>query len=156
MCYGTWGGIVVLIIGMLISSTMVFFLVQKFGRDFLVSFLSEKQIHKIEQIPFLQNTKKLEFTVFLLFFIPGTPKELLVYSGGLLPIKPLHFVLISTFARVPALITSTFCGANLLSGNWKLIILSYAFTFLIAGLLIIWFYFYQKKLNLTIEKESKN
>lgn len=33
----------------------------------------------------------------ILFFIPGTPKDLLTYIGFLLPIPPMKFILIATF-----------------------------------------------------------
>ena len=70
--------------------------------------------------------------MFILFFIPGTPKDLLVYIGGLLPIKPLRFILISTFARFPSIISSTLAGSNIMQGNWKSIIIIYLITFTLA------------------------
>ena len=69
----------------------------------------------------------------ILFLIPGTPKDLLVYIAGLLPLKPLRFILISTFARLPSVISSTFAGNSLVQGNWKFSALIYLATFLIVG-----------------------
>src|SRR5699024_8231913 len=82
------------------------------------------------------NPKKIEFIMMILFLIPGTPKDLLVYIAGLLPIKPLRFILISTFARLPSVISSTFAGSNLVVGDWKMSIIIYAVTFLIVGAVI--------------------
>ena len=59
----------------------------------------------------------------ILFLIPGTPKDLLVYVAGLLPIKPIKFILISTFARFPSVITSTLAGDRLAIGDWKMSII---------------------------------
>ena len=72
----------------------------------------------------------------ILFLIPGTPKDLLVYIAGLLPIKPLRFVLISTFARLPSVISSTIAGENILSGNIQVSIIAYVVTFIIVGIAI--------------------
>lgn len=72
----------------------------------------------------------------LLFLIPGTPKDLLVYIGGLLPIRPWRFILISTFARFPSVISSTIAGANLAMGEWQNMIWVYGITFLITGIII--------------------
>ena len=72
----------------------------------------------------------------ILFIIPGTPKDLLVYIGGLLPIKPVRFIMISTFARFPSVITSTLMGASILNGNIKFSIIVYVATFLITLLFI--------------------
>ena len=72
----------------------------------------------------------------ILFVIPGTPKDLLVYIAGLLPVKPLRFILISTFARLPSVISSTFAGGSLVAGNWKFSLIIYGVTFLIVGIVI--------------------
>ena len=65
--------------------------------------------------------------------IPGTPKDLLVYIAGLLPIKPLRFILISTFARLPSVVSSTFAGNTLMRGDWKSSLVIYAITFFLVG-----------------------
>ena len=44
---------------------------------------------------------------------------MLVYISGLLPITPLKFILISTLARIPSVLTSTLAGANIINGDWK-------------------------------------
>ena len=72
----------------------------------------------------------------ILFMIPGTPKDLLVYIAGLLPIKPLRFILISTFARLPSVVSSTFAGNTLMRGDWKSTLAIYGITFLLVGIVI--------------------
>ena len=72
----------------------------------------------------------------LLFLIPGTPKDLLVYIGSLLPIKPLRLILISTFARLPSVISSTYAGENLAVGDLKSSAIIYLVTFIIIGIII--------------------
>lgn len=73
----------------------------------------------------------------VLFLILGTPKDLLVYIAGLLPVKPLRFILISTFARLPSIISSTLAGENFVAGNWKLAIALYVAIVLITLAIII-------------------
>ena len=72
----------------------------------------------------------------VLFFLPATPKDLFVYIGGLLPVKPIRFILISTFVRFPSVITSTMVGANISKGNWKLSVIIYVITFVIVAIAI--------------------
>ena len=72
----------------------------------------------------------------ILFLIPGTPKDLLVYIGGLLPINPLRFILISTFARFPSVISSTIVGSRLAQGDIKTSAIVYAVTFLITAIIL--------------------
>ena len=137
MSYGPIGGLIVVFLGAFLSSFIIFFAVRKFGRNFIYSFVSKEKIEKLENSKWFSDEKKVDIILFLLFFIPGTPKDLLVYIGGLLPIKPLRFLLISTFARFPSIISSTIAGSNLVTGNWLAIVLSYGITFAIAGVIIL-------------------
>ena len=123
--------------GAFISSSIIFFEVRTLGRDFIYSFVSKERIEKIENSKFFLNEKSLYFYLFLLFFIPGTPKDLIVYMGGLLPVKPLKFLSISTLARFPSIISSCIVGSNILFGNWIVIIMAYGITFLITGLVYL-------------------
>lgn len=49
----------------------------------------------------------------MVYFIPGTPKDLFAYFVGLTPMKLKTFLLISTFMRIPSVITSTIGGQAL-------------------------------------------
>lgn len=139
MCYGPIGGLIVIMVGAFFSSFIIFFAVRKFGRSFLYSFVEKEKIEKLENSKWFSNKKRIDVILFILFFIPGTPKDLLVYLGGLLPIKPGRFFLISTFARFPSIISSTIAGNNLASGNWLAIILTYGITFALAGVMVFIF-----------------
>ena len=136
MCYGGIGGLIFITISACIITTIIFFAVRKFGRRFVYSFCSKERIEKIENSKLFKNPKKIEFIMLILFLIPGTPKDLLVYLAGLLPVNPLRFILISTFARIPSVVSSTFAGSNLVAGNWKFSVIIYAVTFLIVGIMI--------------------
>lgn len=131
MCYGGLWGTVFIMVSATIISTTIYLLVRKFGRKFVYGFCNKEKVAKIENSKLFQNPKKIEFIMLILFLIPGTPKDLLVYVAGLLPIKPLKFILISTFARFPSVITSTLAGDRLAIGDWKMSILLY------AGILIL-------------------
>lgn len=136
MCYGSIGGTVFITTSVLIISTIVFLSVRMYGRKFVYSFCSEEKIKKLENSKMFQNPKKIEWVMLILFLIPGTPKDLLVYIAGLLPIKPLRFILISTFARLPSVLSSTIAGENILGGDIKMIFMAYALTFAIVGVVI--------------------
>lgn len=142
MCYGPVGGMLVIFVGAFLSSLLIFFAVRKFGRNYIYSFVSKEKIEKLENSKWFSDIKKVDLVLLILFFIPGTPKDLLVYLGGLLPIKPARFLLISTFARFPSIISSTIAGAGLMTGNWGIIIIAYLIVFAITGISI---YFIRKK-----------
>ena len=137
MCYGIIGGTIFITASVFIITVLIFFTVKKFGKKFVEESFGKEKIDKIENSKILKNPKKIEIIMTILFFIPGTPKDLLVYIGGLLPIKPLRFILISTFARFPSVISSTIAGAGLVTGNIKVSIISYAVTFAITAIILI-------------------
>lgn len=136
MCYGALGGTIFLLISVFLITTLIFFTVRKLGRSFVYGVCSEEKIKKLENNKLFKNPKKIEYIMLILFLIPGTPKDLLVYVAGLLPIKPLRFIVISTFARFPSIISSTVAGSSIVEGNWKFGILLYILTFLIVGIII--------------------
>lgn len=138
MCYGPIGGTITVLLGAFISTVVIFFAVRKFGKDFIYTFADKEKIEKIEKSKWFSNEKKLEIIFLILFLIPGTPKDLLVYIGGILPVKPLRFILISTFGRLPAIVSSTIIGNNIMDGNWETIVTVVAIT-VIATILVIWF-----------------
>ena len=136
MCYGWFWGTIFILISSCIISTIIFLLVKKFGRKFVYDFCDRKKVIKIEKNKLFQNPKKIEMILLILYLIPGTPKDLFAYVSGLLPIKTLPFILISTFARLPSVISSTLAGQNLALGDWKMSIILYGAVFIIVGIII--------------------
>ena len=138
MCYGWFLGTVFIMISSAIIATLIFWLVRKIGRQFVYDFSDEEKIKKIESSKIFQNPKKIELVLFILFLVPGTPKDLLTYLAGLLPIRMRRFVIISTIARIPSIVTSTIAGANIADGNWKKGIILYGLiVVIVAGALFI-------------------
>lgn len=132
--YGTIGGYIICTIGVLLSSILVFYTVKKLGKEYVEKVVTSEKLSKFK---FLNDTTKLNSIIFLLFFIPGTPKDLLTYVIPLTKAKPLHFFIISTFARIPSIISSTYAGATIDQGNFKMTLLIFAITG-IVGLLGIY------------------
>ena len=136
MCFGPVGGLIFLMLSSCLITALIFFTVRKLGKSFVYGVCSEEKIKKLENSKLFKNSKKIEYIMLILFLIPGTPKDLLVYIAGLLPLKPLRFIIISTLARIPSMISSTMAGASIVEGNLKLGIILYAITFLIVGIVI--------------------
>ena len=136
LCYGPWGGCIFITISVFITTTIIFFTVRKLGHKYVYNFFEKEKVDKITKNKALNKERKLEIILAILFLLPGTPKDLLVYIGGLLPIKPIRFIFISTFVRFPSVITSTMVGANISNGNWKFSLIIYAVTFVITMIAI--------------------
>ena len=136
ICFGTFWGTIFLMFSIFITTVLIYVLVKKNGKKFICEFFSKEQVEKIENSKLFQDEKKIEMVMILLFLIPGTPKDLFVYIGGLLPIKSSRFIAIASLLRFPSIISSTIAGNNLLGGKWQVSILAYVITFLITFLII--------------------
>lgn len=123
--YGTWGGLAACLIGVFLGSCIILFIVRLLGVSLVKKLIKEESMNKLK---FLHHTKSLETVVFILFLIPGTPKDMLTYFIPLTSMKPLRFLTISTFARIPSVVTSTIVGASLGQSKWGLSIFVFALT----------------------------
>lgn len=137
ICYGGLWGTVFIMVSAMIITAFIYLLVHKLGRKFIEEFVNPKKIEKIEKSQVFQNPTTISFIIFILFFIPGTPKDLLTYIAALLPIRPLNFIIISSIARLPSVISSTLAGQSLLSGNWQFSLMIYGITFLIVAIVVL-------------------
>lgn len=150
--FGAWGGLGLCIAGLLIGTLLIFFAVRWVGKPLVDAFVSETWMSKLE---FLKSEKKLETVVFILFLIPGIPKDVLTYFAPLTPIKPWKFLLLSTLGRLPALTVSTLAGEHIGQGNWLMtgIIFAVALMIGLAGIFLKDKVFNKNK---TDGKEAKN
>lgn len=133
--FGGFEGTLLCVIGVTLGSLLVFWAVRKFGVRLVEVFFN---IEKINSLKFLQNEKKLDFIIFIVFFLPGTPKDLLTYFVGLTKIKFSKFLLIVSLARLPSIITSTVGGDALGVKKYEIAVLVFVITAVIslAGLFI--------------------
>jgi uncharacterized membrane protein YdjX (TVP38/TMEM64 family) len=151
--FGTVLGTVYSTIGITVGYIIVFTSVKLFGFPLVKKFVSEKELEKFS---LLINSPKLETSIFLLFLIPGIPKDILVYIAGLTPIKPVLFFIIITFARMPAMIGSSFIGSEIQSSEYLVAII----VSVIASILFVLGYIYKQRiidfLHKRFSKENTN
>lgn len=105
--YGAVEGMLICLAGVAFSSAVIFLLVKKIGTPMVELFISRE---KIQQFKFINSESKLKRLVFLLFLIPGTPKDALTYFVGLTDMKLSTFLGLSLLARIPSVVSSTISG----------------------------------------------
>ncbi|MBQ8302481.1 MAG: TVP38/TMEM64 family protein [Clostridia bacterium] len=127
--WGPWLGTLTCLLGIFIGTLTIFLLVRKFGMKFVKRVVGTDDLTKYK---FLSNKNKVDITIFILFFIPGTPKDALTYIAPIAPIGPIKYLLIATFARIPSIITSTLLGDSIAEGNWILAVIVFAITAVIS------------------------
>lgn len=146
--FGPIIGTIICYLGVALASALVFTLTRRFGVRLVEIFISRE---KINELRFINTEKKRDRLIFLLFFIPGTPKDLLTYFVGLTDMKLSAFLTISLVARIPSVLSSTFGGHLLGEGQWWGAVLLYGITGIVSltGLMI-----YNKILRRKQEKTS--
>jgi uncharacterized membrane protein YdjX (TVP38/TMEM64 family) len=123
--FGAFSGTVLCLIGGALGSLIIILLVRKYGMKLIRLFFDERHIVSIK---FLENPKKRDETIFLLFLIPGTPKDLLTYLAGLVPINLGRFLILTTIARIPSVLSSTLAGSMLEQNRFRLTLIIYGIT----------------------------
>ena len=64
------------------------------------------------------NSKKAVVLVFLIFLIPGVPKDLCNYVAGLSEMKLKRFMIVSLIGRSPGMMGSLLIGLSIESGKY--------------------------------------
>lgn len=108
--YGVFGGLFYCMLGTFIGSVAIIILTKFFGMKVVRLIVSDE---KIKELDFLKNETKLTATLFIIYLIPGTPKDVITYIMGITDYNMLKFLIITSIARIPSIITSTVCGATL-------------------------------------------
>ena len=123
--FGPVVGTLVCYIGIVIASILIFWLTRRYGVRLVEVFVARERINELR---FLNTAKKRNALLFFLYFIPGTPKDLLTYFAPLTDIRFREFLGLSLVARIPSILSSTFGGHMLGNEDYWGAILLYGIT----------------------------
>jgi uncharacterized membrane protein YdjX (TVP38/TMEM64 family) len=126
--YGVLLGLVLSTIGLTLGSWLAFILSKTFGRPFTEKFIKKETI---ERYNYLLKHRKAAFLVFLLFLIPGFPKDYLCYILGLGPMGTMEFLIISTAGRFSGTVLLTLGGTYIRNHQY------YNFSILLGIIIVI-------------------
>lgn len=130
MIYGPWLGAFIIWAGCVISSAFIFVLVRKLGAPFVQAMVSDKYMSKFREF---ERSRKFNIIVFVLFLIPGLPKDAFTYITPLTHMSMKAYLLITNIARIPGIVMSTYAAAGLISGDF----VESAIIFGVTGLLAV-------------------
>ncbi len=114
--YGWFWGSILCVIGVVIGEAIVFLITRRYGIK-LVNWMFRKDVTETK---FFENTARIQSLTFILFLLPGVPKDVLTYVAGLSKIKLGDFLIISTLARTPSIISSALIGGSAISGDFTM------------------------------------
>lgn len=129
--FGPVWGTLICMLGILLGQWLIFTIVIRWGNSVLSAVLDKKFMKKFK---FLHDEKKIKFITFILYFLPGTPKDLLTYFMPVTGINVKAFLSITIFARIPSVVSSTIAGSLYAEGDIKLTLIVYAVVTVLSGL----------------------
>lgn len=133
--FGFWEGTALCLVASGLATSMIYWATRRWGWK-LVGLFFDRSL--FDRFSWLKSAKRLELIMFIVFLIPGTPKDFLTYFAGLTNMRFLPVVLIATFGRIPSIVTSTIAASAIGSGNWPLVactLVASAFLLAVGGLM---------------------
>lgn len=114
LMYGPVAGSAIILVGCIISSSIIFQLVHRLGAPFVQGMVSTEHLEKFRQF---EATGKLDVIVFILFLIPGLPKDVFTYLVPLTDMEYKKFIGLTTVGRIPGVLASTYTASGLANGQ---------------------------------------
>jgi uncharacterized membrane protein YdjX (TVP38/TMEM64 family) len=132
--FGMGPGLAYSTIGMTLGSLLAFLVARRLGMPFVSRFAGQENLQKFDQLMQRQGA----FLCFLLFLIPGIPKDYLCYLLGLSPLGLFPFLVISTFGRFPSTLLLTMQGQAVRSEDYRLFFVALGVALIIIVLAVIY------------------
>ena len=128
------------LIGATVGTMISFGLARVLGRDFVHLFFGEEKTYYYMQ---RLNSKRAYTLVFLLYLIPGIPKDMVSYVAGISEINFKAFIFLSIVGRLPGMMGSIMIGSMWNNGQYAgMIILG-----IVAAVAFILCLIFHKKIN---------
>jgi uncharacterized membrane protein YdjX (TVP38/TMEM64 family) len=145
--YGKVFGFVLSTIGLTLGSWIAFEIAHILGRPFVERFVRGKVLAKFDFV----TTHTGTMVCFLLFLLPGFPKDYLCYLLGLSRMSLNTFVIVSTIGRMPGTYLLTVQGASLRSQEYVAAVL---FALISAAVLLV-AYLYREPLFRWLKRRKR-
>ena len=105
--FGVGRGYLLSVIGAVIGTTISFYLAKLLGSEAMHLFFGEERIKDYQR---RLNSGKGLLLAFLIYLIPGVPKDLVSYAAGISEMRFRPFLLVATIGRSPAMLGSLLVG----------------------------------------------
>ncbi|HIW76024.1 MULTISPECIES: TVP38/TMEM64 family protein [Gordonibacter] len=132
--FGFWEGTLWCLVASALGTTLVMLLVRSFGMRIVGLFFPPEKLASVE---WLRDSRRFELLLFVVFLIPGTPKDLLTYVAGLGTSPVWRIVALTTVGRIPSIVSSTLAAGTFGDGNYLATALIVALTLILAALGVV-------------------
>ena len=118
--FGVGIGYLLSVIGAMIGTTISFYLAKLLGSEAMHLFFGEEKITEYHR---RLNSGRGLLLAFLIYLIPGVPKDLVSYAAGISEMRFRPFLLAATIGRSPAMLGSLLVGHFYGKQNYTAIII---------------------------------
>ncbi|PYN96273.1 MAG: hypothetical protein DMD91_22050 [Candidatus Rokuibacteriota bacterium] len=132
--FGTLWGVIYSTIGLTVGTLACFWVGRKWGEPLVRPWLSE---HNWNRLNFIIEAEGA-ILCFILYLIPGFPKDIISYLFGISPMPFWLFAAVSTLGRIPGTWISSYFGANV--GDQQYIYAIAFFALICAFCLPVYYY----------------
>ena len=115
LLFSAFRGTIYSLIGIGIGSTVNYFVGKLLGKRFAIGVVGKKRFESMQSI---LTWEKARLTVFLIFALPGIPKDSLTYVGGAFGMPLKAFIGYSMLGRTFGIIGSAIIGQSLANQRW--------------------------------------
>ncbi len=143
--FGMWLGAFYSVVGISIGSAVNFILGRILGVPFVEAVFGAERLKRFGNI---LSSKRATTAFFLLFAIPGIPKDALSYVAGLSSLGFGWFLLVSTVGRLPGILGSSAIGGAAARQMW----LTVGFIVVAATILLVIGLLYREQLHRIVER----
>lgn len=105
--FGFWGGLIITIIGAVLGTIITYCLASFLGKSAMRLIFGKEKINEYSK---KLNNRKAYLLIFIIYLIPGIPKDSISYIAGISEIKLRPFVYMSTLGRIPGVAGSLLIG----------------------------------------------
>jgi uncharacterized membrane protein YdjX (TVP38/TMEM64 family) len=142
--FGVRAGLVYSMIGLILGSWLAFSLARIFEKIAVEKFVSAETRKKFDYLVEHEGV----ILSFILFLLPGFPKDALCYILGLTPMHLGIFLIISTIGRIPGTLIAILQGAKAFEQQYR----TFGILLAASALIILIFYIYHEKIHDLIKK----
>jgi uncharacterized membrane protein YdjX (TVP38/TMEM64 family) len=132
--FGTTWGLVYSTVGLTIGTLVCFGLGRLWGEPLIRPWLSEHNWHRMNFIVEAEGA----ILCFILYLIPGFPKDIISYLFGISPMPFWLFALVSTIGRIPGTWISSYFGAHV--GDQQYVYAAMFIALVVAACLPLYYY----------------
>ncbi len=115
--FGVFRGVLFSVAGIGLGAAIDFALARAFGRPFAAALFGAAALDRLDGIV---RSNRSAAVFFILFVVPGIPKDALCYAAGLSSISPAVFLAVSMAGRLPGIVGSSVIGRAASDGRYQL------------------------------------